>query len=239
MVVEQRRINFRPIILVGVLVGLMALAKVFNLGEQLGLFRNWVESLGVFGPVAFCALYIAAVIAMIPGFAITVGAGALFGAFWGSVYVSISSTIGAALCFLIARYLARDSVSTWLSGSPKFRHLDDMSEQHGAAIVAITRLVPLFPFNLLNYGFGLTKVKFNTYILWSWMCMLPGTVIYVVGTDAFVFTLREGEIPWALLTALAVFSSAALVAVRMARRQLKQTRTQESGVPVASRVSET
>ena len=116
---EQRRFNFKPIVLAGTLVALMALAKVLDLGERLGLLRDWIESLGVFGPVAFCALYIAAVIAMVPGFAITVAAGALFGAVWGSIYVSISSTIGAALCFLIARYLARDSVSTWLSRSTK------------------------------------------------------------------------------------------------------------------------
>jgi uncharacterized membrane protein YdjX (TVP38/TMEM64 family) len=237
-VVQQRRINYRPVVLVVTLVGLMTFAKVFNLGEQLGLVRDWIESLGVFGPAAFCALYIVAVLAMIPGFAITVVAGALFGAFWGSVYVSFSSTIGAALCFLIARYLARGSVSTWLSGSPKFRQLDDMTEQHGAAIVAITRLVPLFPFNLLNYGFGLTKVRFSTYVLWSWMCMLPGTVIYVVGTDAFITTLREGRIPWALLGALAVISAATFFVVRMAGRKIAQPRADESGAPVTSQVSE-
>ena len=235
---KQRHINFRPIILVGVLVGLMTLARAFNLGEQLGLLRDWIDSLGVFGPLAFCAIYIAAVLMMIPGFAITVGAGALFGAFWGSVYVSISSTIGATFCFLIARYLARGSVSNWLSGSPKFRRLDDMTAQHGAAIVAITRLIPLFPFNLLNYGFGLTKVRFGTYVLWSWICMLPGTVIYVVGTDAFITTLREGKVPWALLAALAVVSAATIFVVSVARRRLAQSQSDESAVNISSHPAE-
>jgi uncharacterized membrane protein YdjX (TVP38/TMEM64 family) len=113
-----------------------------------------------------------------------------------------------------------------------------MTEQQGAAIVAITRLVPLFPFNLLNYGFGLTKVRFSTYVLWSWMCMLPGTVIYVVGTDAFITTLREGRIPWALLGALAVISAATFFVVRMAGRKIAQPRADESGAPVTSQVSE-
>ena len=105
--------------------------------------------------------------------------------------------------------------------------------------MAITRLVPLFPFNLLNYGFGLTKVKFTTYVLWSWMCMLPGTVIYVVGTDAFVFTLREGKIPWALLTALLVISALTLLIVRTARRRLKQAETDSAETDPTSQTLET
>ena len=234
---ERRRFNPKPVVLVAALVILMVLAKVLGLAERLGSLRDWIESLGALGPLAFSALYIAAVIAMIPGFAITVAAGALFGAFWGSVYVSISSTIGAALCFLMARYLARGSVSNWLSGNARFSRLDDMSEQHGAAVVAITRLIPLFPFNLLNYGFGLTKVRFGTYVLWSWICMLPGTVIYVVGTDAFVTTLRDGKIPWPLLAALAVVSATTIFVVRIARRRLTPSQAEESGATATPQTS--
>ncbi len=160
--VEKRRVNWKPLALVGALVALIVLAKVLDLGERLVSVRDWIESLGALGPVAFCALYIVAAVAMVPGIALTVGAGALFGSVWGSVYVSIGSTMGAAMSFLIARYLARDSVSSWLSQSPRFRHLDDLTERHGAMIVAITRLVPIFPYNLLNYGYGLTKVPFAT-----------------------------------------------------------------------------
>jgi uncharacterized membrane protein YdjX (TVP38/TMEM64 family) len=237
-VAEQRRFNLKAVALVVALVALMVLAKFFGLGERLGSLRGWIESLGAYGPLAFSALYVAAVIAMIPGFAITVAAGALFGSIWGTVYVSIGSTIGAALCFLIARYFARESVSTWLARSTRFRHLDEMTEQHGAIFVAITRLVPLFPFNLLNYGFGLTKVKFTTYVFWSWLCMLPGTVVYVVGTDAFITTLREGKIPWALLIALAVVSALIALLVRAARRKLAHAAANESAVSGTSQVSE-
>jgi uncharacterized membrane protein YdjX (TVP38/TMEM64 family) len=232
MAVEHQRTYLKPVALVVALVALMVIAKSLGLGDRLGQLRDWIESLGAFGPVAFCILYIAAVIAMIPGFAITVAAGAIFGAVWGSVYVSISSTFGAA-----TRYLARDSVSTWLSRSPKFKHLDNMTEQHGAIFVAITRLVPLFPFNLLNYGFGLTKVKFTTYVLWSWMCMLPGTVIYVVGTDAFVTTLREGKIPWALMGALAVVVVLTFFVVKTARRRLKQAEATNAKTDVTSQAT--
>ncbi len=70
-----------------------------------------------------------------------------------------------------------------------------MTEKHGAIIVAVTRLVPLFPFNLLNYGFGLTRVPFWTYLFWSWLCMLPGTIAYLVGTDAVILAVTTGELP--------------------------------------------
>jgi uncharacterized membrane protein YdjX (TVP38/TMEM64 family) len=116
------------------------------------------------------------------------------------VYVSIGSTLGAALCFLIARYVARASIAKGLENNPAFQRLDRMSAQQGALIVAITRLVPLFPFNLLNYGFGLTRVPFVTYIGWSWLCMLPGTILYVVGADAVSQMLTQSQIPWPLVT---------------------------------------
>ncbi len=220
--VEKRRVNWKPLALVGALVALIVLAKVLDLGERLVSVRDWIESLGALGPVAFCALYIVAAVAMVPGIALTVGAGALFGSVWGSVYVSIGSTMGAAMSFLIARYLARDSVSSWLSQSPRFRHLDDLTERHGAMIVAITRLVPIFPYNLLNYGYGLTKVPFATYVFWSWLCMIPATILYVVGADAVFTVMRDGEVPWSLLGALAIIIVLTFFIVRTARRRLKE-----------------
>ena len=120
----------------------------------------------------------------------------------------------------------------------KFRQLDDMTEQHGAIFVAITRLVPLFPFNLLNYGFGLTKVRFTTYILWSWLCMLPGTILYVVGSDALFTTMREGEIPWVLLGALAVVVALTFFIVRTARRRLEQAEADSAESHAPTQASE-
>ena len=234
---KTRTRRTKPIALVVALFGLMAVAKLLDLGERLGLLRDWIESLGAFGPLAFCGLYVLAVVAMIPGSAITIAGGALFGSVWGSIYVSFSSTIGAALCFLIARYFARESVSGWLSKSEKYGNLDNMTELHGATFVAITRLVPLFPFNLLNYGFGLTKVRFSTYVFWSWICMLPGTVLYVVGADAISTALTEGGIPWALLFALAFVATLTYLVVKYARRKLQQAESGDTEAVIASQVS--
>ncbi|MBI1374371.1 MAG: hypothetical protein GC159_16765 [Phycisphaera sp.] len=189
----------KPAILLIVVVGLFVAAKVFHLGQYLTSARGWIESLGPWGPIAFIAIYVIACVAMVPGTVLTAAAGGLFGGLWGTVYVSIGSTLGATLCFVISRYFARDSIHQWLSGNERFARLDRLTESHGGWIVAITRLVPVFPFNLLNYGFGLTRVRLWHYVLLSWLCMLPGTVMYVVGADAIFKGIREGRVPWELV----------------------------------------
>lgn len=227
---REKTIRWKPIAFAGGLVVLLVTARVLELGERLALFRDWIESLGPLGPAAFVALYVVAAVAMVPGIALTVGAGALFGSVWGSVYVSVASTLGAAGGFLIARYLARESVSGWLGGNPTFRYLDEMTERHGATMVAITRLVPVFPYNLLNYGFGLTRVPLGTYLFWSWLCMLPATVVYVVGADALFTGLRDGQVPWALVGTLAVLIPLTFLAVRMARSRIGEVGGPDGGL---------
>jgi uncharacterized membrane protein YdjX (TVP38/TMEM64 family) len=206
--------------LAGAIVALFVLARVLGIGDRLIGLRDWIASLGPWAPVVYVVVYVAATVAMIPGSAITVLAGAVFGSLQGIVLVSISSTLGASLAFLIARYLARDTVSQWLKASPSFTALDELSERHGAVIVALTRLVPVFPFNFLNYGFGLTRVRFSTYVFWSWLCMLPGTVLYVVGADALVSGISEGRIPWTLLAVFLAAAVAVSLLVSHARKRL-------------------
>jgi pyruvate/2-oxoglutarate dehydrogenase complex dihydrolipoamide dehydrogenase (E3) component/uncharacterized membrane protein YdjX (TVP38/TMEM64 family) len=211
---------WRPVILLGIIIAILVLARFLGLGEKLGALRAWLHSLGPWGPLIFVLIYIVGTVAALPGAAITIAAGALFSTVLGVILVNIGATIGASLAFLIARYFARDAVVNWLSKSPKFQRLDHLTEKHGAIIVALTRLVPVFPFNLLNYGFGLTKVPFWTYVFWSWLCILPGTILYVVGADAVTKALTHGGVPWVLI---AVFLGALLllaILVRSARRQL-------------------
>ena len=193
------------------------------------MIRNWIEGLGMLGPLVFVGIYAGAVVAAVPGSAITVAAGALFGSVVGVIVVSIGSTLGAALCFLIARHFARQSTARWLAGSEAFNKLDEMTERHGAIIVAITRLIPLFPFNLLNYGFGLTRVRFRTYVFWSWLCMLPGTILYVVGADALVRFVAEGQVPWILVVCLVVAALVLFFLVRFARRKLEDKEARAAG----------
>jgi len=186
----------KPVLLFACLFAALLAARFFHLGDKLSVAKEWIASLGSWGPIAFIVIYIVAAAAMIPGTILTVSAGALFGGVPGVMYVSIASTTVAALCFVIARYIARDAVKAWLADKPSFSHLDDMTERQGVWVVAVVRLVPLFPFNLVNYAFGLTRVGFWSYVITSWLCMLPGTTVYVVGADSVVQVLSGGAIPW-------------------------------------------
>lgn len=213
---------WRPIALVVALVLLMILARVFNVGDRLGELREWIHSLGIFGPLVYVVIYAAAVVLAIPGSVITVVAGILFGSVLGVAVVSVASTLGASLAFLISRHIAREAVAQRFSSSEKFVHLDELTKKHGAIIVAITRLVPLFPFTLLNYGFGLTQVPFKTYVFWSWLCMLPGTVLFVVGADAVTSGISEGRIPWTLIGILVLTIALITFLVSKAKKKLKE-----------------
>jgi uncharacterized membrane protein YdjX (TVP38/TMEM64 family) len=205
-----------------VVLSMIVFARLFGLGERLQELREWISAMGNLGMAAYVALYIVAVVAAVPGLPISIAGAAIFGALKGVILVSIGSTLGASLAFLIARYLARGAVYRRLSGSDKFQRLDRMTEQHGAIIVAITRLVPLFPFNLLNYGFGLTRVPFTTYAFWSWLCMLPGTIVYLVGTDAIIRAATTGEIPWLIVGVFAAALAVVFLAVRFAGGKLRE-----------------
>jgi uncharacterized membrane protein YdjX (TVP38/TMEM64 family) len=116
---------------------------------------------------------------MLPGSILTLGAGAVFGVVHGTLLVSLSSTAGATAAFLVGRYLAREMVARRVAGNHTFRSLDEAVASEGWKIVGLTRLSPVFPFNLLNYAFGLTRVSLRDYVLASWIGMIPGTVMYV------------------------------------------------------------
>jgi len=218
---KNRRAWIKPAIFIVLLLSLIFLARTLGLGERIEDLRAWIEKLGFWGPFVFLLFYSIAVVAAVPGSALTVVAGALFGSVLGIIVVINAATLGAGFCFLIARYFARDYVSGWLSKSETFRRLDNLTEKHGAVIVALTRLVPIFPFNVLNYGFGLTRVPFWTYLLWSWLCMLPGTVLYVVGADALTRGVAEGKVPWGLVGTLAAVVVLIALLVPLARRRLQ------------------
>ena len=219
---KPKGIPWRPIILLAAVVAVMILAYLFEIGERIKSLQGWIESFGVWGPAIFVLLYAGATVAALPGVALTAVAGGIFGSVVGTITVSLGSVFGAALAFLVARYFARSSIESWLADNEKFQKLDRMVEKQGAIVVAITRLVPLFPFNLLNFGFGLTKVPFWTYVLYSWLCMLPGTILYVVGFDALFTGLKEGRIPWALLAVVAAMALLLFFIVKKARQRLKE-----------------
>ncbi|MHC4591987.1 MAG: TVP38/TMEM64 family protein [Planctomycetota bacterium] len=225
---------WKLVVLIAAIVAMVVIARKLGLGQRLEDVRAWIAGLGKWAPLAFIAVYVVATVAMVPGTALTLGAGALFGSFWGVVYVSIASTVGASCCFLISRFLARTSIEGRLGSNERFQRLDGLTKTHGWLMVATTRLVPLFPFNLLNYGFGLTNVSFPTYVVCSWAFMLPGTVLYVVGAGALVEAICMGRIPWALVGVVAAVALALAFAARSAARRLGEAeQTPEHGATVS------
>ncbi len=162
-----------------ILVCLLALARLLPADRLVAMVSAQVERLGLWGAVLFGLAYVVAALIFVPGSALTLAAGAVFGLWWGTLIVSIAATCAAALAFLIGRYLARDAVRAWAARRPKFRAIDAAIGQGGWKVIALLRLSPVVPFSLGNYLFGLTAIGFLPYVLTSWIAMLPGTFLYV------------------------------------------------------------
>jgi uncharacterized membrane protein YdjX (TVP38/TMEM64 family) len=177
---RQLRLNSKLKLFFGacMVAALIIAANLFDIPGLLHDALLWVRSLGGWGAIAFITLYILATVLFVPGSLLTLGAGVLFGAISGSVYVFVGASVGATLAFLVGRYLARGWVSQRIAGNAKFTAIDEAIAREGFKIVLLTRLSPIFPFNLLNYSLGITRVSLTDYIL-GFIGMVPGTIMYV------------------------------------------------------------
>lgn len=214
-----------------VLAGLAALLVLGRMaGEHVRVFAQWVDGLGFWGPAVFVAGYAVAVVAFVPASLLTLAAGAIFGIAEGTVYVFAAATLGSSLAFLVSRYFARHAVERRLADNRRFAAIDRAVGVQGRRIVFLLRLSPVFPFNLLNYALGLTRVRFVDYLVAS-LGMLPGTLLYVYSGKAAgdVAALAGGAAPargpgyWSVL-ALGLVATAAVtfVVTRTARRALDE-----------------
>lgn len=209
----------------------LAAVAVIAIGRYLGGYvpeiRDWVESLGPAGPLAFILVYAAAAVAFVPASLLTLGAGAIFGVLQGTAYVFVAAVLGSSASFLIARYAARSAVEKRIEGDARFAAIDGAVAEQGRKIVTLLRLSPVFPFNLLNYALGLTRVSFVDYVVAS-IGMLPGTLMYVYlgslsGDVAAAAGGAEGRSPaeWGLLVVGLLATVAVTVTVtRIARQAL-------------------
>ncbi|EKQ66882.1 hypothetical protein OsccyDRAFT_4692 [Leptolyngbyaceae cyanobacterium JSC-12] len=168
----------KVLLTMSLVIALVAISQQFNLQQLVQDTLLWIKNLGVVGIIAFVLIYNLATLLLIPGSLLTLGGGALYGVFWGSVYVVIAAMLGAITAFLIGRYHTRSWVSQKLQGYPKFQAIDQAVAREGLKIVFLTRLSPIFPFNLLNYSFGITCVSLRDYVIGS-VGMIPGSVMYV------------------------------------------------------------
>jgi uncharacterized membrane protein YdjX (TVP38/TMEM64 family) len=219
-------------IVVSGLIGVVAVVSLFVLpvDEYLVQLLDWVRSTGAWGPVFLAAAYMVACVFFVPGWILTLGAGFLFGVVRGTIAVSAGSVLGATAAFLIGRTLLRKPIEKKIAAYPRFQAIDRAVGQQGFKIVLLVRLSPIFPFNLLNYAFGLTKVSLRQYVLASWLGMLPVTVLYVyIGSalkslaDVAAGNTDRGIAQEAFFIAgLVMALVATIVITRIARRALNE-----------------
>jgi uncharacterized membrane protein YdjX (TVP38/TMEM64 family) len=136
-----------------------------------------IQSVGSLAPMLYLLIYSIAPVFFVPGWIITIAGGLAFGAVWGTALTVVGATIGATLAFFVARYLGRDFVARLLKG--KFKTLDDQAARHGFQVIFFLRLIPLVPFNALDYVAGISKVGARDYILGTFLGIIPGTFAYV------------------------------------------------------------
>ncbi|SRR6266478_2145923 len=229
---HTKAVPWKWIGLVVLVVGLLIAVRVLPVTHWLTEFNQWIAHLGIWGILLFIVVYILATIFFFPGSVLTIGGGFVFGVFLGTVAVSIAATTGAALAFLIARYLARDKIEQKVGSNQKFKQIDRAIGEQGAKLVFLLRLSPVIPFNLSNYFYGLTAVKFWPYVLASWIGMLPGTLLYVYLGAASKAGLNaaagqsSGHSPWEYVlfgVGLIATVVVTLWVTRIARRELSNT----------------
>jgi uncharacterized membrane protein YdjX (TVP38/TMEM64 family) len=187
----------RPLIFLGLIAAVIAI-QYFHPERSLDQerLRQFGASHAVLLPVLYLAVWAVGPL-FLPGLPITLVGGVLFGPIWGVVYTSIGATLGAGVVFLVARYLARDWVAARLAGT-RLAHLDEKVARHGWKIVAISRLIPVFSFSLLNYAFGLTRISFWPYLAATFVFTLPSIIAYVYFSSN-ILDLLQGNISSGLI----------------------------------------
>ena len=223
----------RLAVLLGIAIALFFAMKFLPVQQWLRNFNDWVGQMGTTGIFIFIGVYSVATVLLAPGAILTIGAGYAFGLWKGFLAVSAGSTLGASLAFLVARFVARDKIEAMATGNEKFRNIDKAIGKHGAKLIFLLRLSPVIPFNLSNYFYGLTGVRFWPYVLASWLGMMPGTFLYVyIGTagKAAAAAAADGEAVkhgWQYWTFMGVGLAATIIVTiwvtKIARESLRKT----------------
>lgn len=219
--IERRAVRWwYPLLILAGLGGIYLLGEWLGWRDQLRAMERWIDSFGVLGVFVFMAIHIAVTILGVPSSPLTAAAGALFGAAVGTVTALTGSVVAATVSFLIARHLTPASWQRRLRSSRTFLHLNRLVKRRGALVVLATRLINLLPFAVVNYGFGLTRVPLKTYVIWTIVGKIPGTVVLVVGVDLVVEAISDDRLPWAQLVILLVIAIGLAWLVRRARAWL-------------------
>jgi len=183
-------INKKLKIVVSTLIIIIAVVFAYKLGlvsklKDVKLMQQWFKSFGAIGYLVYIGIYSLASVFMLPGAILTIVAGVAYGPIIGAIVALLGATSGATLSFLIGKYFMRDTINSMIGNNVLYEKIDNGFKVNGSSFLILTRLVPIFPFNLQNYAYGLTSIKTSTYIFWTFVCMMPG---------AFIYSYMAGEI---------------------------------------------
>jgi uncharacterized membrane protein YdjX (TVP38/TMEM64 family) len=226
------KLNPKIFFFVALALALVVAARVLPLGEWLDSFQIWAEEQGAFGMLVFALVYALAVVAFVPASILTLGAGAVYGLWTGTLVVLFGASLGAVVSFLLARTALRGRVEAWTEGNARFRALDGAVSREGGKIVFLVRLAPIFPFTYINYVFGLTGIPTLTYTLATVVGMIPGTLAYVY-VGAAAATAATGDAS-ATRTTIQILGAIAAVLVTIFVARLAAKAIRQAGVSKAS-----
>jgi pyruvate/2-oxoglutarate dehydrogenase complex dihydrolipoamide dehydrogenase (E3) component/uncharacterized membrane protein YdjX (TVP38/TMEM64 family) len=177
--VAQNAGKSRIVVALAALVAVVVAARALHADRLLLDFVAWVRGAGAAGMVAFAVTYVVATVLFLPGLILTLGAGFAYGVAVGVPLVWVSANLGAVAAFLLGRTVLRDTIARRVEANPRFAAIDRAVAREGLKIVLLTRLSPVFPFNLLNYAYGLTRVSLRDYAIGSLVGMLPASILFV------------------------------------------------------------
>ncbi len=223
---RQRKTYVRWLLTVLVIAGLIYVFTAFPVSNWLRIQLEEIKQLGPLGYFWFILLYIVATVSGFPASILTIGAGAVFGIFTGTLLVLTGAILGAMAAFLVGRYLARNFVAKHIEANPRFRVVDEAVGRAGFKIVLLTRLSPIFPFVFLNYLYSITKVKLSDYFLATALGMIPGTILYVY-LGSLAASVATGTLPTSparkIFTAIGLLLTIAVTVyvTRIARNALR------------------
>ena len=222
-------LNWKTGAVVLAIAALLAAGHFLPVAAWFQRLNGWIGGMGWAAPILFAAIYTVGTVAFVPGSVMTIAAGVVFG-LWGIPVVSAGATVGAALAFLVARYLARDKIAGLAEKNERFQAIDKAVGEQGGKLIGLLRLSPVIPFNVSNYFYGLTKVEFWPYVLATWLGTLPGTCLYVYLGAAGKVGLGGGRhshspLEYILLgVGLLATIAVTVIVTRIARKALEKTR---------------
>lgn len=220
-------------IFVGIVIIVLILNHIFGWSSYLGDLNNLKflqemlkENLFMAVLVYMAVTIVGSVVLALPGVTFAIAAGLLFGPVLGTISCSLATTIGAMIAFLVGRFFLKDSIKPMVMKNKYIKKwLFDETGTNEIFVLMITRLVPVFPYNLQNFAYGITDIRFLTYSIYSLIFMLPGTAMYTIGTAGLAD--KENRILYigiALVLAIAVIGAGLF----LKKRYIKEEKTEEN-----------